>query len=438
MSLTISKHYWLIVSFIYGKIFHEKMNTNAMSFFISLSYVGLGTFTAAIFSFIFNVLSGRLLGPEEYGKFNLVQSIAMFLYIPMLMGSHTSMVKYNSEKKEFHRQQKIISTTYMLVLIQLLTTIFLYRLFEPEILRILSISSTVFEFSIIFAVIFVFYTLSTETLRSLYEMRKYAILQPVFSMALVICLYILYPNLKSSTSMIYSMYIAYGITSLVTLFFVWKFIKISFEKEWIIKLTKYSNYALLGGLSFALYSNIGSVLINKYMQIKDVGIYRAYNYCFTTVISMFISIFITVFFPYASMCKNKKILMDKINKVALLLVFVGLPSTIISGLFILKIYGGEYPFNPKLVLLFGLSCILVSIDTLYGRLMSSIGVKGIKIVSFASMVTAFVNILINLLLIPAIGIAGAILATIISYCVSILIKFSKRKYYDCTGYNDGD
>jgi O-antigen/teichoic acid export membrane protein len=426
------------VSFIYGKIFHEKMSSEAMNFFSNLSYVGLGTFSAAIFSFIFNVLSGRLLGPEEYGEFNLIQSVAMFLYIPMLMGSHTSMVKYNSEKKEFHRQQKIISTTYILVFIQLLATIFLYRLFEPEILRILSISSTMFNFSIVFAVMFVFYTLSTETLRSLYEMKKYAILQPVFSIVLIICLYILYPTMKSSTSMIYSMYIAYGITSLITLLFIWRFIIINFEREWFIKLTKYSNYAFLGGLSFVLYSNIGSILINKYMQIEDVGIYRAYNYCFTTVIAMFISIFVTVFFPYASMCENKKILIGKINKIVLFLIVLGLPITIISGLLILKIYGGEYPFNPKLVLLSGFSGILVSIDTLYGRLMSSIGVKGIKIVSFASMVTAFANTLINLLLIPIIGIEGAILATIISYCVSILIKLSKRKYYNFAGYNAGN
>ena len=440
MSLRISNYYWLVVSFIYGKVFHEKMSNEAMTFFSNLSYVGLGTFIATIFSFAFNVLSGRLLGPAEYGEFSLVQSIAMFLYIPMLMGSHTSMVKYNSEKKEFHRQQKIISTTYILVFAQLFGTILLYLLFEPEILRIFSISSNLLSLSIIFAILFVFYTLSTETLRSLHEMKKISILMPVFSIILLFSfLYFFHINLRSSRSMIFSMYITYGITSVIILPFIWRYLKFDFDRKWIAKITKYSYYAIMGGLSFVLYSNVDIILINKYMQIEYVGIYRAYNYSFTMVIAMFIGIFTTVFFPYASMCENKKILLNKVNKSIFFLIIVGLPIAIICGLTIFNIYGDEYVFDPKLVLLFGLNGICISIDALYGDLMNSIGIRGIKIVSFASIVMALVNILLNLLLIPKIGIEGAIIATIVSYSISILIIFSKRKYIsEYGGYNAGD
>jgi len=432
VSLRISNYYWLVVSFIYGKVFHEKMSTEAMGFFRNLSYVGLGTFIATIFSFIFNVLSGRFLGPAEYGEFSLVQSVAMFLYIPMLMGSHASMVKYNSEKKEFHRQQKIISTTYILVFAQLFATILLYRLFEPEILRIFSISSTLLNLSIIFAILFVFYTLSTETLRSLHDMKKISILQPVFTIILLVSfLYFLNLNLRSSRSAIYSMYIAYGITSLITLPFIWRFIKLRFEREWFIKLTEYSCYAIMGGISYTLYSNTDKILINRYMQYEDVGIYLAYNYSFMTIILVFIVVFKTVFFPYASMCSNKRLLLKKINKIVKYIILMGFPITIFLGLIILKLYGEEYTYDLKLVLLFSLAGICISIDQLYEQLMNSTGVYGIKIVSFAEILITVVNIVLNILLIPKIGVEGAIIATIISYLILILIILSKIKYiYD--------
>jgi O-antigen/teichoic acid export membrane protein len=428
----ISKYYWLVISSVYWHVFHEKMSNETKSFFINLSYVGLGASIYILFTFAFNTLCGRFLGPTEYGEFNLVQSIAMFLYIPMLMGSHVSMVKYNSEKKEFRRQQEIISTTYILVFVQLLITVFLYRVFEQELMKIFSISNTYFNLSVIFAILFVFYTLTTETLRSLHEMKIYSILQPIFSIILLFSfLAVLYLNIMSLRSLLYSMYLAYGIAGLISLLFIYKYLKIYFDKEWIITLTKYSSYAVIGGFSFVLYSNIVSILINKYMQVEYVGIYKVYFYSFTINIPLLMGMFTTVFFPYASMCENKKSLLNKVNKSIFYLIAIGLPCSIISGLIIFKIYGDAYTLDPKLVLLFGISGICISIEGLYKQLMNSIGIKGIKIVTFADVMMALINVLFNLLLIPKIGIEGAAIATISSYCIAIIIIFSKRKYiYD--------
>ncbi|WP_286681164.1 lipopolysaccharide biosynthesis protein, partial [Methanoculleus sp. DTU007] len=83
---------------IYRAIFHEEISTEVEKFIKNLSYVGIGTIVASVFSFSFNILAGRWLGPSEYGTFTLIQSVAMFLYIPMLLGFHTAMVKYNAEK----------------------------------------------------------------------------------------------------------------------------------------------------------------------------------------------------------------------------------------------------------------------------------------------------------------------------------------------------
>ena len=104
-----------LIDFCYERVFHEKMGDEARSFIRNLSYLFAGTFIATGSGFALNVIAGRILGPVEYGKVALVQSVTMFLSIPMLLGFSNAMVKYASEKKDFHELSVIISTTFIMV-----------------------------------------------------------------------------------------------------------------------------------------------------------------------------------------------------------------------------------------------------------------------------------------------------------------------------------
>jgi len=128
------------------------------------------------------------------------------------------------------------------------------------------------------------------------------------------------------------------------------------------------------------------------------------------------------------MCPNKKLLLERINKIVLLLILVGWPVTLITGCIILKMFGDNYPFDLYLIILFATVGICISVDKLYGQLFSSTGEGGIKITSFAAIILALVNILLNFLLIPLLGLKGAVIATIISYLFSINIMLLSRKY----------
>lgn len=417
------------INIIYRKIFHEEVSSEVEKFIKNLSYVGTGTIIASVFSFSYNILAGRWLGPSEYGTFTLVQSIAMFLYIPMLLGFHTAMVKYNAEKVDFLRQRCIISTTYILVLLFTVISLLIYFIFSKEIMAIFSISGEVFYFALIFAVLFVFYTLATEALRSLHMIRTYSRLMPVYSAILFfafLAFVFAFKEISFKTSL-YSMLLAYGITGGIILKFLRKYLRPELSKEWAHKLHKYSVYSLMGGISATLYLNLDKIIINMYMPVSNVGIYWAYNYSFTTLILLFSSIFVNVFFPVASMCSNKEVLFNRINKVVILSIIFGWPLTIGTGCVILKLYGGSYPFDLSLTLLFATAGICISVDKLYGQLLNSVGVKGVKITSFGAIVLALVNILLNFLLVPYIGLRGAIIATIIAYLSSISIMLLKRK-----------
>jgi len=165
------------------------------------------------------------------------------------------------------------------------------------------------------------------------------------------------------------------------------------------------------------------------MTVTDVGIYSAYSYSVTGVMTILISIFITVFFPVASKSQDKHAIFKKINKLVPYLIAFGLPLAVGSGFIILKLYGPKYPFDLKLASLCGLAGICISVDSIYGWLMNAVGMEGVKITSKAAVVLALVNIILNITLIQLIGIEGAIISTIVSYIISIYIVLSKRKYF---------
>ncbi|SDK25574.1 oligosaccharide flippase family protein [Methanoculleus thermophilus] len=318
---------------IYRAIFHEEISTEVEKFIKNLSYVGIGTIVASVFSFSFNILAGRWLGPLEYGTFTLIQSVAMFLYIPMLLGFHTAMIKYNAEKIDFARQRCIISTTYILVFLFTVVSLLVYFIFSNELTAIFSISHEVFLFAVLFAVLFVFYTLTTETLKSLHMMRAYSRLMPVHAVILLCAFFISVFFFKelSFKSSLFSMLIAYGMIGGIILVILREYLRPKFNRAWARKLHKYSVYSLMGGISFILYSNIDKIFINKYATVSDVGLYWAYNYSFTTVILLCVNIFVTVFFPVASMCPNKVMLFERIKKITILLIIFGWPIAAIGN-----------------------------------------------------------------------------------------------------------
>lgn len=425
---TILNKILLLIGILYRKIFHEEISSDIEKFILNLSYVGFGTIIASAFTFPYNILAGRLLGPSEYGLFTLVQSVAMFLYIPMLLGFHTAMVKYNAEKIDISRQRSIISTTYILVFLFTIASLVVYFVFAKEIMSIFSISNEIFYFAIFFAVLFVFYTLTTEAVRSLHMIRTYSRLKPLFSSLLLFSFLVIFYLFSESSfrSPLFSMLLAYGVTGGIVLALLRKYLRAEFSREWAFTLHRYSIYSLMGGISAVLYLNIGKIIINMYMPISNVGIYWAYNYSFTTIIVLLSSIFVTVFFPVASMCVDKGMLLRRVNKIVILFILLGWPFVVVTGSIILKLYGESYPFDLSLTLLFATAGICIVVDGLYGQLFNSVGVNGARITSYAAVVLALVNVGLTFLLVPSIGLIGAIIAVIIGYLSSICIMLLRR------------
>jgi len=416
----LSRIFIRFITFSYERIFHERMSYGVKSFIKNLSYVGFGTIIATIFLFTFNILAGRILGPSGYGEFTIIQSVAMFLYIPMLMALNIAMVKYNAEIENLKRQQAIISTTYFLVFFFTIISMIFYYLFSSQISSLFSVSLDVFYLSVVYAVLFIFYSLAISTLRSLHEMKKIALFQPVYAIIVLSAFLIfIFINFISFKSMIFSICLAYGITGGVILIFIRKYIRLEFDWSWSEKLAKYSAYAIIGAIAFEFYTNIDKILINMYMDIEDVGIYRVYYFASINIAGLFFGIFNVVYFPIISKYNNRVALFKGINKIIPYLFGFGLPFIFLSEFVILKLYGGKYPMDFSLMILFAIVSILIVYYGIYDWTFCSEGATGVKLVSLSTLIMAIINITLNVYLIPRIGLFGAISSTAITFVVGI-------------------
>lgn len=410
-----------IIALLYEKLFHEQMSIGATSFFRDLSYVGSGAILGVALSFVFNILVGRTLGTHDYGVFTLIQSIAMFAYVPMIMGLPTAMVKYNSEKNEFARQKEIISTTYGLTFIFMALSVLIYYIFIDSISTVFSTSKEVVSLSIIFAIVFVFYTVTTSTYQGLLQMKEYALSHPLYSVILLFSLFLFsfFGNLSYKTA-VFCLYLANFISGVLILILVRRYLRLGFNKYWARKLTKYGIFTTIAGLSFIVLTNIDKIFINYYLDLDSIGIYQAYMFSTTGILSALVNPFNMVFFPACSK-GDKKVIWQNLKKFLFILPLLVL-STILLSYAVIR-YGYNYPVSWKLVLLFSfMRCTYIPGVSILGCFVSSFGSRGAKQGGINLFLSIPLLIISLYLLVPMYGITGAAISVTVASIIVLALN----------------
>lgn len=420
-----------VVGDLYERVFHEPMGTEVVRFLQNLSYVTIGTLAATVFSMTFNILAGRLLGPGGFGLFTLVQAIGMVLYLPMLAGTHASLIKYVSEREDLELRTGLISTTYLLVLALTLGSVAVYLLFAPAIAAIFSISPELLGLATLYAIFFILYTLTTSTLLGIHDMKGYAVFQPVFSVTMLVLLGVFYLwSPLSFREVLYAMLIGYGVTAGAILVHIRHYLSFSIRREMLTKLCPYALIALIGCITYVVYMNVGKLLINQYLSIEDVGIYGVYYYAAFTMITLFTTIFTTVLFPSASRYGDIGAIFSRVARGARYFLVLGVPVVLIAETVMLLLFGRQYPMIPWMMLVFAFTATIVNTYGLYQFLFGAEGVGGSLVILKNQILIAVLTVGLSYVLIPSFGIYGAIGGLGIAFAIgTILIHLRGHRYF---------
>lgn len=429
---------------VYERIFHEEMTGGAKDFLRKLSWVAAGTLLATVFSFAFGPLLGRTIGTEGLGEFTLVETYAMFMHVPMILGLAIALVKYASEDDDADRHSRIISTTFILTAFLTITTVIIYFTVAIVITNFASSSSIgewlqenreILYLSAILAVLLVVYALASNTLRGLDKMKAYALFQPVFTGVSLLAFLILFGydyfasnDFLDYKSGVYARYVACAITAVIILiFFVRRYLRPKFDRAWAPTLTKYAMFTMLGGLGFVIYTNTDRLLMALIFEGSEgkemVGIYRAYYHGSIQVIGIVFTMFIAVFFPEASRQGRQQEIIRKINMALPYVIVVGLPLILLALFVDLKLFGKEFPIIFPLMLLFAGTSIMVVWCGLLAWTFNSEGSRGARLAIISTVTIAIVNVILNVLMIPRFELYGAIGSTTISFAIGVILLY---------------
>ncbi len=414
---------------IYGKIFKEEITPIVKIFFQNLKHAIFGYGIAAFFIFIFQILAGRALGPINYGRYALVDSMGAFLFIFMTLGVSTAAIKYNSEKENELRQQKIISSSYFITLIIIFISTFLFIFFANFLSNFFSVSLIILNYSVIFAICYSLYTLAIDSLCGLHQIKKMATFRALYGfLILSFSALFLFRYNVSFENVILVICFSYLTTFLLITINIRNYISLKIDKIWIKNLLEYGLYMIGGYLSVVFLPILSKIMVNKFLTLYDVGIYNAYYFASLNVAILFNTIFIAVFFPTASKYPQKSLVLKKIKKITPFLFIIGIPALFVIQILVLKFFGQKYPTDYLLMLLFAVSGVMFFIYSLYMWLFYSKGVIQARLVIFLTAIVFIINILLNFYLIPQFLLKGAVMSLIFTYFFGwiYLLVFQKK------------
>lgn len=398
--------------------------------------IAIGKICTQLVSFFLLPLYTAVLSTTEYGIVDLVNTL-VGLFLPILMlqidqGVFRELLENRDRMKE---KTKIISTAVIFILLICIFAVFVFSF-------IFLFIDNIYKWYLLFNILFIALpTLFLQIARGTDKNLEYSIGSFLIASSTIIfnVLFILFLNLRVE-GMLLSSILGQFIGTLY-LFFklkLWKYIKISFFDINICKnLIKYSLPLIPNAISWWIFNASDRIIVSFILGISFTGILSAANKFSALFISAYSIIYLS-FTESIALNINSDDISDFFNKTfsTLLKIF----ASCALGIIAIVPFVYTLLLNVKFISGYGLVPILMvaAIFNVIVGLLGSVYVAKKKTDEIAktSIMSAVMNIIINLLLIKFIGLYAAAISTFVSYFIMTIYRiFDINKKYFSIKFN---
>ena len=375
--------------------------------------------------FLFFMLLAQQFGKEEFGEFSYYFTIASVLFVLFDLGGEFYQIR------EFSKVERLKNfNTIFIIKSSIFAFIFLiiYFLNDSIYLMLLLISYYIDSIISLFR-------------SSLYKNGHYILESKFTIIEKLIFITLIATNIFTIKSILF-MYISFIISKFIyIIILINKFYKIKylFNSKKLFSFD-FSKYYLFNSWSYILHALLVVVFVQidiimlKQMNIsfEEIGLYSAAVKIYMTVI-IFADVLFKQYYPtVAKYVQNNdtislKTLILKVQKTNL---FFSIYFTLFTMLFANEIidlaFGKEFLESSKMLTILSLIIIFRFSMYTYTAILSSSNLNYIKI--YTSLICVVTNIVLNYVLIPIYGVYGAIIATVITeLLLVVLYKYSSFK-----------
>lgn len=388
--------------------------------------ITVGKFSTQIVSFFLLPLYTAKLTTEEYGSYDLVATISMFIVPIITMLLEESMFRFLIDAKSLEDKRKIISHTFILVMINSILFIII-MIFSYYILKI-ELSKYILIYSLGSALI----ALTNALTRGEGKIALYSLSNFLLSILTIFLSIFFIVYLKMGfKALILSNVLSNVLVSLIVLKKMNLFSYLSlkqFEICRIKKMLKYSIPLVPNTICWAIINVSDRLFIVNFIGAGANGIYSISNK-FPNIINNFYSFFNTAWRESSARIINDGTYKNEYPKIFSSIQKLMFSTTIIITAFmpfVFKVLVNEkYISGLMYIPVLTIAVYYSSLSGYFGGIFTAF--KDTKIIGVTSFLAAIINLVINIILIKKIGVFAAALSTLISSLFLYYIRKRKVK-----------
>ncbi len=387
-------------------------------------WLALGEGVSRLLVFFLVAAMTRVLGPEEYGKFAF--AFAFVSLLAMLSNFGLTGIATRELSQGSSREREFSSILSLKVLLSAGTLLIMF-LFSLVVTPDESVRKLIWFLSA-FALIDNFFWILYAFIRARERMEYEAATRIIGAVLLVLAGFFVLLNFPSAKNVSLA-YVASSVITLIGLglFFHARLYPLRFGIDTVLwkKFWEFSWPLGLAGVFGTVYIYSDSIMMGFLKQVTAVGWYNA-SYQVVALPIIVMTLISTSFYPalsrFAKESKEKfQAFWGRQMEAMILLALPLVAGTVVLAPKIIQfVYGAQY--QPS-VLSLQILIFVAGINFLYNPYGSALVVEGQqKKHLLGTAITALVNVLLNILLIPRFSLYGAAIATLISYAVLLGVE----------------
>jgi O-antigen/teichoic acid export membrane protein len=406
---------------------------------IKTLYSYIGSIVTALFGFFISILISRYLSINEYGIYGILMSFSVYFILITYLGIPNIFQRFIPElkaKRDFHNLRRVEIYGYLSRIIIFFVLLLLCFVLIDKFTQWLNIPDLrIYLFPFFLVIFFLMLNQTSESALSAFLLQEYQNISRVTYGALRFGIIILVVYFKKGLiGLIYGLFLSEVILFVLFLF---RFIKESRSKGEISqdpdlwkRIRSFGLYTYSSQLGYLVTdASLDIYLISFFLGLKSAGLY-SFAYLQATGIYLLvpISILTTIMTPFFTQKmvggKTSEYLsrsFDLLNKYSLFfiipisLVGISLAKPIISLVFDLKFLPSLWVFVTWMI-----TAIFIQLNHILKIYLYVL--EKVKII-FITQVLIIYNLVMDIVLIPRIGIIGAAIATGSSIIISFFIKY---------------
>jgi len=362
-----------ITDALYARLFGRRMSERMRSFAVNMSWSFYSALIAMPLAMLVATVAGRLMGPEQFGYYNLVILVSSYLVILAFWGLDVSTVKEIAKTQDRRDRSSIFFSSAVFVVFALVLITLAYFIFGTQIASIIGVPLGVLSFALFYTYAASFKAIYDSLMRGLEDFRTQAIGRIVEAIVTALVFALLAFVLKKLNYEYYLVAVFSG-ALVIVIYYLSKArgycAYFSYKK--LKQMLSESKFFMLSALLATVFVSADRLLIAKFVDIKTLGIYSAYYLASLTVVITFARIISNVLLPATAKARDKKFV-ERMNLVALKsspLVYIFI---IVFMTAFLLIFGKEYPLKLSYLLLFALGATLYFYQSIYATVMLDAG-----------------------------------------------------------------